>query len=160
MVNKNTVGPPPPVSLQKKKGIFIVFEAAVLEQSNLKVIHLTNMLICMTHKSPNQCKCVHAGCILRRKYLLIHCTNWKGDQLMAETVVSMARALGGTAVSKAASTDEVSLLFGVQKEMPHPQQDTGILEELQTTRSILYIKWQTLKKRVVKFALDIFHNVE
>jgi hypothetical protein len=79
---------------------------------------------------------------------------------MAETVVSMARALGGTAVSKAASTDEVSLLFGVQKEMPHPQQDTGILEELQTTRSILYIKWQTLKKRVVKFALDMFHNVE
>ena len=38
------------------------------------------------------------------------------DRLMAETVVSMARVLLGSAISKAASAaaDEASLLLGVQ----------------------------------------------
>ncbi|KAK3128991.1 hypothetical protein QOZ80_6BG0469660 [Eleusine coracana subsp. coracana] len=52
---------------------------------------------------------------------------------MAETVVSMARALVGTAVSKAASAaaDEASLLLGVQKEIWY------IKDELKTIQAFL-----------------------
>ncbi|KAK3132213.1 hypothetical protein QOZ80_6AG0517580 [Eleusine coracana subsp. coracana] len=52
---------------------------------------------------------------------------------MAETVVSMARALVGTAVSKApsAAVDEASLLLGVQKEIWY------IKDELKTIQAFL-----------------------
>lgn len=67
---------------------------------------------------------------------------------MAETVVSMARVLVGSAVSKAASAaaDEASLLIGVQKEIWYVQSAISLLLQSCFTVSVTpSLPWWSLR---------------